>query len=133
MNSKPKYSCTVKEWIAQLLMLIPNLVKLLYRMISDNRVFVQEKVILLATVIYIFSPIDFVPDMIPVLGQVDDILLGTLVLKRFFNSVERSILLSHWDGNDNLLLTIDKILEIVRYILPKGVYDRIVNVHRPAA
>jgi len=127
MSFEQKYGESVKDMARQAVLLIPNFVKLLYRMAGDKRVSALEKAILLGAVVYIFSPLDLLPDFIPVLGQVDDILLVALVLKRFMNSVDRSILLSHWDGKDDLLLIIDKILEFTRYILPPGVYNKIVK------
>jgi len=118
------------EMARETLLLIPNFLKLLYRLVADNRVLASEKALLLGTVVYLFSPLDFLPDMIPVLGQVDDILLVALVLKRFLNSVDRYILLAHWDGPVDLLLTIDRILEFTRYLLPDGIYNKVVKKAR---
>lgn len=130
MAFQQKYDESVKNMAKQLLLLIPNLVKLLYRMVKDNRVLASEKAILLGTIMYVYSPLDFLPDVIPFIGQIDDILLVALILKRFINSVDRSILVSHWDGEVDLLLTVDKILEVTRYILPSGVYNKIVKTAR---
>ncbi|MDD3890669.1 MAG: DUF1232 domain-containing protein, partial [Syntrophomonadaceae bacterium] len=83
MSFEQKYGESVKDMARQAVLLIPNFVKLLYRMAGDKRVSALEKAILLGAVVYIFSPLDLLPDFIPVLGQVDDILLVALVLKRF--------------------------------------------------
>jgi uncharacterized membrane protein YkvA (DUF1232 family) len=118
---------SIKEKIKELFLLIPNFVKMLYRLMEDNLVPAKEKALLLGTVAYVVSPLDFLPDMVPFLGQVDDLLLVALILKRFINSVDKSVLLEHWDGNQNLLLSIDKILEYTSIILPRGVYNKIVR------
>lgn len=118
---------SVKDMARNGLLLIPNFVKLIYRLTADQRVQAREKAILLGTVVYLFSPLDFLPDAIPFLGQIDDILLVALVLKRFMNSVDRHILLSHWDGPDDLLLAIDRILEFTHHLLPDGVYEKVVK------
>jgi uncharacterized membrane protein YkvA (DUF1232 family) len=120
-----KESATVK--VKELLMLIPNFVKMLHRLVGDSRVPTKEKYLLLGTVAYVISPLDFLPDVIPFLGQIDDLLLVALILKRFMNSIDRSILLAYWDGRDDLLLTIDKILEFTGSFLPRGVYNKIVK------
>lgn len=111
----------------EVILLIPSFIKMLYRLVGDKRVLLKEKALLLGTIAYVFSPLDFLPDVIPFLGQIDDLFLVALVLKRFMNSVERSLLLEYWDGNDNLLLTIDRILEYAGIFLPKGVYEKVVK------
>ncbi|MBD0343296.1 MAG: DUF1232 domain-containing protein [Coleofasciculus sp. Co-bin14] len=35
---------------------------------------------ILGTIVYLFSPIDIAPDFIPVIGQIDDVLLLTLLV-----------------------------------------------------
>ncbi len=121
---------SAREKVKELLLLIPNFLKLLYRLLGDKGVSTQEKALLLGTVAYVISPLDFLPDAIPFLGQIDDLLLVALILKRFMNSIDRSVLLAYWDGKDDLLLTIDKILEFTGIFLPRGVYNKIVKKAR---
>jgi uncharacterized membrane protein YkvA (DUF1232 family) len=116
-----------KERIKEILMLIPNYVKLLYRLVQDQKVPAQEKYILLATVAYVLSPLDFMPDFIPFIGQVDDVLLVALVLKRFMNSVDHQVLADYWDGSYDLLTSIERILSYSRFLLPRNIYERIVK------
>lgn len=127
MSEEHNYNDSIRDSAKQVLLLIPNFVKLLYRLVGDQRVLSKEKALLLGVVAYVISPLDFLPDAIPFLGQIDDLLLVALILKRFMNSVDRSILMEYWDGNHDLLLTIDKILEFTRYLLPSGVYNKIVK------
>jgi uncharacterized membrane protein YkvA (DUF1232 family) len=47
----------------------------LYLAYRDPRVPFHAKVVLILTVAYAFSPIDLIPDFIPVLGYLDDLLL----------------------------------------------------------
>lgn len=115
----------------QTILLIPNFLKLLYRLTSDRRVPLREKAILFGAVAYVVSPLDFLPDVIPVLGQIDDLLLIALILQRFMNSVDRRVVLEHWDGRESLLVTIEKILEFTRYLLPAGIYEKVVHKARP--
>lgn len=127
MNSEQKYYQSGRHWAKQAVLLIPNFIKLLYRLVEDNRVMTREKALLLGTVAYVISPLDFLPDAIPFLGQIDDLLLVALILKRFLNSIDPSIILGYWEGDQDLLLTIDKILGYTRYLLPSGVYNKIVR------
>ncbi|NMC26952.1 MAG: DUF1232 domain-containing protein [Syntrophomonadaceae bacterium] len=121
----------IHSTVQQTILLIPNFLKLLYRLTSDRRVPLREKAILFGAVAYILSPLDFLPDVIPVLGQIDDLLLIALILQRFMNSVDRRVVLEHWDGWESLLVTIEKILEFTRYLLPAGIYEKVVHKARP--
>ncbi|MBI4482708.1 MAG: DUF1232 domain-containing protein, partial [Acidobacteria bacterium] len=86
----------------RLLLLLPNLLKLLYRLLKDPRVSREDKIILGATVAYVVTPLDFVPDFIPFFGQVDDAYLVALALLRLLNRTDEAILREHWDGPEDL-------------------------------
>lgn len=116
--------------LQEAIMLIPNYLKLLYRLTRDNRVSIAEKALLLATAAYVVSPVDFLPDFIPFVGQIDDVLLVALVLKRFMNSASPQMLYEYWDGKADLLHNIEEVLSWSRFLLPSGVYQKIVRKSR---
>lgn len=63
-----------------------NQVLLTWRLLWDKRVPVWAKLIAIAPIIYVFSPLDFIPDVILGLGQLDD--LGILLAgMRLFEAV----------------------------------------------
>jgi len=109
------------------LMLIPNFIKLMYRLVQDDTVSKTDKALLLATIVYVASPLDFLPDFIPFLGKVDDILLIALVLKRFMDSAGRDLMLQYWDGSDDLLILVEKIVNFSMLLVPQGIYDKLVK------
>ncbi len=59
-------------------------IKLLYHLMLDPRVHPLAKLIPIAAVVYVISPIDIVSDVIPVLGQLDDAAIVMLGLRMFF-------------------------------------------------
>jgi uncharacterized membrane protein YkvA (DUF1232 family) len=77
---------------------IPSFVKLLWRLARDPRVSVVDKGIVVATLGYVVMPLDFIPDFIPFLGQVDDVYLVMLALDRLLANAGMDVLLDHWDG-----------------------------------
>lgn len=109
------------------LLLIPNFVKLMYRLVQDEKVSKTDKALLLGTIVYVVSPLDFLPDFIPFLGKVDDILLIALVLKRLMDSVGRDLMLQYWDGNEDLLILLEKIVNFSILLVPRGIYDKLVR------
>ena len=55
---------------------LPNLVKLLGRLVRDPRVPTRSKALAGAALAYVASPIDLLPDLIPVLGRSDDVFVA---------------------------------------------------------
>jgi uncharacterized membrane protein YkvA (DUF1232 family) len=66
-----------------LLFQLPSLLRLYWRLLCDRRVPLWPKAVLASTLIYVASPIDLLPDLLPVVGQLDDLTLVALV-GRFF-------------------------------------------------
>ncbi|MTI85148.1 MAG: DUF1232 domain-containing protein [Firmicutes bacterium] len=109
----------------ELIMLLPNFLKLLYRLINDERVPSQNKIILGVVIAYVLSPIDIIPDFIPLLGQLDDLLAVALVLKGMFDAAGKEVVLEHWDGPEGLIEIINSILNVAARVLPKKAYERV--------
>lgn len=68
---------------------VPSLVKafsfkqemfVLYYSITDSRTPILSKLVAFAALLYLISPIDLIPDFIPILGYVDDIVIAPLLL-----------------------------------------------------
>ncbi|MGE0131379.1 MAG: YkvA family protein [Blastocatellales bacterium] len=107
--------------LKEALMLIPNFLKLLYRLFKDSRVPLAEKALLVGTIVYIVSPLDFIPDVVPFIGQVDDIYLVALVVLRLLSRTNGEVLREHWDGGGDLAGLVGKIERAARHILPARV------------
>jgi uncharacterized membrane protein YkvA (DUF1232 family) len=50
-------------------------------------------------VIWIASPIDLVPEFIPVLGPADDLIVAALVLRHVLRTTDKAVLAEHWRGD----------------------------------
>jgi len=77
--------------------------------------------------VYILSPIDFVPDFIPFLGEVDDVFLLMIALQRLVNNAGRSVLLSHWSGDPDEVhhLSFASIVSAAGFFLPSQLKRRL--------
>ncbi len=95
--------------LRELLWLGPHLVQLVIRLARDPRVSGRAKSVLAGAAVYLASPIDLVPDFIPVLGYLDDALLVAIVLDGLLNHVDRAVLLEHWPGDPQ---TLDRVCRI---------------------
>ena len=87
-----------RETMKQLVRDLPKFLKLLWGLYRDTRVSSLDKGLVLVTIGYILMPMDFIPDFIPVLGQIDDIYLLALALDRLLNNAGVDVLLEHWEG-----------------------------------
>lgn len=72
--------------------------RLALRLVRDPRVPIAAKVIFGATVLYMFSPIDVVPDWIPVLGQADDLVALMAGLNLFLRACPKWLVAEHEDA-----------------------------------
>ncbi|SRR6266496_2352688 len=61
----------------------------------DRRIGLAPRLIALALVLYIASPIDLIPDFIPVIGYLDDILIVVIGVGLLLRSIPRYILEDH--------------------------------------
>jgi uncharacterized membrane protein YkvA (DUF1232 family) len=81
--------------------ILPRLLRtgrLALRLVRDPRVPLTAKVIFGATVLYMFSPIDVVPDWIPVLGQADDLVALLAGLNLFLRACPTWLVEEHEDA-----------------------------------
>ena len=79
-------------------MFLPNMVVLLGRLVRDSRVPAVEKALFFAAIVYVISPLDFIPDVFPFIGQVDDLYVVALVLLRLISKTDESVVRQHWTG-----------------------------------
>ena len=77
---------------------IPDCIVLVKRLIGDPRVPRRRKLLLVLLIAYLASPIDLVPDFIPVAGRLDDAIVVALVFRFVLRSGGEALLREHWPG-----------------------------------
>lgn len=82
----------------ELATLIPNLLVLFRGLLRDPRVPRSAKLWLGFAVVWIASPIDLVPEFIPIAGPLDDAIVAALVLRHLLRKTDRSVVFEHWRG-----------------------------------
>jgi uncharacterized membrane protein YkvA (DUF1232 family) len=114
---------TVMGYVADL----PRFLRLLWGLIADSRVAVLDKLLVAGAIAYIVMPLDLIPDFIPFLGEVDDVYLLLLALRRLMQNAGRSVMLAHWTGDPTELrdLNLKKALMAAAFFLPRRVRRRL--------
>jgi uncharacterized membrane protein YkvA (DUF1232 family) len=93
--------------LIDLILLLPDLVVLLIRLVRDSRVPVGAKIIAGAGVAYVLSPVDLMPELIfGPFGLIDDLLVVSAALSKLIESVHPDLLRHHWPGQGDGLAVI---------------------------
>lgn len=90
---------------------------------ADERIPSRDKKVILALAALIISPIDIIPDWIPIIGWVDDLILFAIILDYFFNVLDQNILLSHYPWGMKSFIWLRRAARTVAGLTPKVVKD----------
>jgi uncharacterized membrane protein YkvA (DUF1232 family) len=83
----------------ELATLVPNLVVLFRGLIGDPRVPRGAKVWLWVAVVWIASPVDLIPEFVPVAGPLDDAIVAALALRHLVRRTDPAVVAEHWRGD----------------------------------
>jgi uncharacterized membrane protein YkvA (DUF1232 family) len=84
--------------LGELLRLAPDVVRLLRRLVVDPTVPRGARIWLGVLLVYLLSPIDLIPDFVPVLGYADDAIIVAVVLRFATKHAGADALARHWPG-----------------------------------
>jgi uncharacterized membrane protein YkvA (DUF1232 family) len=82
---------------------VPDCAVLFRRLLGDDRVPRRRKLWIGLLAAYLVSPVDLVPDFIPVVGQLDDAILVGLVLRSLVRNAGPALIHEHWPGPEESL------------------------------
>jgi uncharacterized membrane protein YkvA (DUF1232 family) len=88
---------------------VPDCVILFGRLMSDPRVGRGHRLLVAALVLYLASPIDLVPDFVPVAGQLDDAILVGVSLRLVLRASGPGLFEEHWPGPPSSLAVVLKL------------------------
>ena len=114
------------EKTAQFLLLVPDVFILLWRLLYDPRVNGKNKVLLGSGVAYFLFPFDLVPEaFLGPIGYADDLVLAVYILNKLLGDTNADILREHWSGSDDVLITIQKVLNAADQLVGTDLLKRI--------
>ena len=86
---------------------MPDCVTTVRRLRRDPRVPRRARIAVVIAGLWLISPIDLIPEFLPVIGPLDDIVVIALALRYAARQVPREVLLEAWPGNPS---TLDRLL-----------------------
>jgi uncharacterized membrane protein YkvA (DUF1232 family) len=84
-------------------LLLPNLLVLFKGLSRDPRVPRSSKALLVVGAVWFASPIDLIPEFIPVLGPLDDAVVAALILRHILRRTGHEVVAEHWRGDPTTL------------------------------
>ena len=108
-----------------LLRALPAVVRLIARLASDATLPRPAKIALGAAAVYLLSPVDLIPDFIPLVGYIDDILLAALLVDGVLSYVDRALVLKYWPGTADSLDRIARAAHLLAAWVPRRLKARI--------
>jgi uncharacterized membrane protein YkvA (DUF1232 family) len=91
---------------------MPNLVLLVRDLARDRSLPRRVRVRLWLLLAWMASPIDAIPDIIPVVGVADDVILVYLVVRSVARAAGGQVLERHWRGTPEGLASVERLLRI---------------------
>ena len=82
---------------------IPDCLTTVRRLRKDPRVPRRAKIAVLIAGLWVASPIDLIPEFLPIIGPLDDIVVVALALRYAGRQVPRDVLLAAWPGEPRLI------------------------------
>ena len=129
---RPRPRTGAKRTVLHAIRQIPSYIRLLLGLMSDSRVSRFDRFLVVAAAAYIVSPLDFIPDFVPFLGEVDDIFLLMLALQRLVENTGRRVLADHWRGDMEELSDVNlaSMVSAAGFFLPGGIRRRLKRMVR---
>ncbi len=88
---------------------------------EDERIPMQNRVVLGGLLLYILTPIDLIPDFVPILGWLDDAFVTLVILDYVFNSADSEIILQHYPWNKSSFRSVKTYVDRLSWLVPQRV------------
>ena len=91
---------------------MPDAVRLIRRLAADKTLRRGVRIRLWLLLAYLLSPIDLIPDFIPVIGLADDAIIMSLALRSVIKRAGVEAVTAHWPGTPEGLATLFRVCRL---------------------
>jgi len=96
--------------VRELLGLIPDVLRLLRSLIGDGSVPPDVRIVLVGLIAWIVSPIDLIPEFIPGLGPLDDVIVAIVAMRYVRRRVGLEALRDRWVGSEDGFALLSRVI-----------------------
>jgi len=94
----------------ELVRVVPDLVRLVRSIIADHDAPLGVRLVLVGLVIWILNPIDLIPEVIPVVGPLDDVIVAVLALRYARRQIGIDTIHERWPGTEDGFALVARVL-----------------------
>ena len=99
-----------RDLVLPVLRALPDVARLARNVLRDSSTPRSVKLALALLVAWLVSPIDLIPDFIPVLGTIDDVIVAAIVLRWVARRIGRERLRANWTGSADSWRVVERLL-----------------------
>ena len=96
--------------LGRLVRLVPDLIRLGRNLLADGNVPLSVRLALVGLLAWLLNPIDLIPEFVPVVGPLDDVIVAVLVLRFVGRRLGHAELRRRWPGTDDGFERIGRLL-----------------------
>ena len=96
--------------LGALLRVVPDVLRLVRALLADRTTPLSVRVALVGLLAWLISPIDLIPEFIPILGPLDDVVVAVLVLRYTSRRLGREELARRWPGSPEGFALLSRVL-----------------------
>jgi uncharacterized membrane protein YkvA (DUF1232 family) len=96
--------------LGQLVRLVPDTLRLVRGLIGDGSIPLDVRIVLIGMLAWIVSPIDLIPEFIPVLGPLDDVVVAVVAMRYVRRRLGTPALRERWPGSDDGFILLARVI-----------------------
>lgn len=94
---------TVRQILGEAVLIAPRLGVLLFRLLNDPRIPLRRKLVAGLAAAYFVSPLDLIPDFVPFVGSIDDLIFVGFAIHHLLEGVPEVVQRDYWEGSEDTL------------------------------
>ena len=96
--------------LGDLVRVVPDVLRLVRDLIRDSHAPIGTRIAAATLLVWLLNPVDLVPEFIPVLGPLDDVVVAVLVLRYVEHRLGKDTFRRRWPGTDEGYALIARVL-----------------------
>ncbi len=112
-------------WFEKLRNFFSDLVQFLKNVSQDERIPQRDKAVLAGLIVLVISPVDIIPDWIPIFGLLDDLVILAIIADYFFEILDQNIILSHYPWGMKSYTWLRRASKIITHLTPKFIKNHV--------